>query len=366
MNQDFILGRLSEIMGWDTDLARQEFNWLRLMSRMKYDGYHDFLAGARFIESLADWLQQFESSERQAAYGLVRNWLVYVSAAEMNHLVELFYPETVLWQIQKTVADRLKIPNYLVWATEESRALYRRLLRQTLFVELSDGARIDLFRRANAGHINNEQIMTAPRMNEQKWEEVLADLRRDLNDAEAQFAFVFLVDDFIASGTTLVREESGAWKGKLAKFWCDVQAVLATHFEPNWRLGVHHYLATHRATAAVDERHRQALAQLGAGNWFDNVTFTFGAILAEDLPLDADRHAAFLPLTNKYYDRSIETRHTELGGTGAQLGFGACALPLILEHNTPNNSVALLWADTDGDAGQHAMRPLFRRRQRHA
>ncbi len=56
MNQDFILGRLSEIMEWDTDRSRQEFDWLRLMSRMKYDGYQDFLAGMRFIESLADWL----------------------------------------------------------------------------------------------------------------------------------------------------------------------------------------------------------------------------------------------------------------------------------------------------------------------
>src|SRR4051794_24806295 len=69
MNQDFILGRLSEIMGWDTDRSRQEFDWLRLMSRMKYDGYQDFLAGMRFIESLADWIQQFAPGERKAVYG---------------------------------------------------------------------------------------------------------------------------------------------------------------------------------------------------------------------------------------------------------------------------------------------------------
>lgn len=366
MNQDFILGRLGEIMGWETDRARQEFNWLRLMSQMKYDGYHDFLAGARFVESLADWLQQFTLAERPAAYDLIRNSLVYVSASEMNHLVDLFYPETVQWRIQQAVALRMKIPKYLVWATEQSRALYRRLLRQTLFIELSDGARIDVFRRANAGHVNNEQVMTAPRMNDQKWAEVLTDLRQELGDDKAQFAFVFLIDDFIASGTTFLRLESGEWKGKLAKFWRDVQKVLPSHFEPNWRLCVHHYLATYRANAAVQEGQRQALAQLGAGNWFDNVRFSCGAELPEDLPLDNRRHSAFLALTQKYYDSSIETKHTDLGGTDARLGFSACALPVVLEHNTPNNSVALLWADTNGGDGRHAMRPLFRRRQRHA
>ena len=140
MNQDFILGRLSEIMGWENDRAREEFAWLRLMSRMKYDGYQDFLAGMRFIESLADWLQQFKPQERTAAYDLVRTTLVYISTGELNHLVEIFYPETVQWRLQKAVAERLGIPPYRVWARRESADLYRRLLRQTLFVELSDGA----------------------------------------------------------------------------------------------------------------------------------------------------------------------------------------------------------------------------------
>ena len=365
MNQDFILGKLNDIMGWDTDVARQQFAWLRLMSQMKYDGYHDFLAGARFIESLADWLQQFTPEERPDAYDLVRNWLVYISAAEMNHLVELFYPETVQWRIQEAVARRLSIPTYGVWATDSSRAIYRRLLRQTLFIELSDGARIDVFRRANAGHVNNEQVMTAPRMNQDKWADVLTDLRKDLNDNDAKFAFVFLIDDFVGSGTTLLRQEDGQWMGKLARFWNDVQDVLATHFEPEWQLCVHHYLATNRAKDSVQDCQSRALAELSATQWFGNVRFSYGAILPADLPLDQARHQGFLALTQKYYDDSIETRHTKKGGTDARLGFGACALPLVLEHNTPNNSIALLWADTVGGPGRHAMRPLFRRRQRH-
>jgi hypothetical protein len=94
--------------------------------------------------------------------------------------------------------------------------------------------------------------------------------------------------------------------------------------------------------------------------------------LPNDLPIDSvpGRFDSFIALTQKYYDPVIRTRHTDVGGaTHLGLGYGGCALPLILDHNTPNNSVALLWAETDG--GDHEgtvappMRPLFRRRQRH-
>lgn len=216
MKQDFILGKLAEIMSWDTDQSRNEFAWLRLMSRMKFDGYQDFLAGARFVESLADWLQQFKQEDRKTAYDFVRTSLVYVSTGEMNHLVELFYPETVVWRLQQKVASRLQIRPWRVWANSESGSLFDRLRRQSLFIELSDGAKIDVFRRANSGLISNEQTVTAPRLNEEKWDELLEDLRKDLKDPEARFAFVFLIDDFVGSGTTLLRKKDGGkWTGKL-------------------------------------------------------------------------------------------------------------------------------------------------------
>jgi len=84
-----------------------------------------------------------------------------------------------------------------------------------LFIELSDGGRIDIFRRANAAVINNEQIVTAPRINKAKWDELRDDLRKATNDKDARFSFVYLMDDFTASGTTLLRKEDGKWKGKL-------------------------------------------------------------------------------------------------------------------------------------------------------
>jgi hypothetical protein len=48
--------------------------------------------------------------------------------------------------------------------------------------------------------------------------------------------------------------------------------------------------------------------------------------------------------SNDYYDERASDRHTKIGGTpDTKLGFAGCALPVILSHNTPNNSVYILW-----------------------
>ena len=65
------------------------------------------------------------------------------------------------------------------------------------------------------------------------------------------------------------------------------------------------------------------------------------------------------PLIEKYYDKNIEDEHTGVGGADVKYGFARCGLPLVLPHNTPNNSLALLWAETG------KVRALFPRVQRH-
>jgi hypothetical protein len=366
MNQELALNVLSTIMSWDIERARKEDAWLRLMSRIKYDGYQDYLAGARFVESLANWLQQFDASERETAYHFIRNHLVYVGPAEIQHLVELTYPETVQPRLLAAVADRLRVPKYRVWAQAETAAAYELLLRKTLFLGLSDGARIDAFRRANVGLISNEQLVLATQIDEDKWEDLLKSLRDELQDESARFSYLYLLDDFIASGKTLLRKDEGKWKGKLIKFWKSAQRVIETHFEQDFIVCVHHYIASHKVSAEIEERYKEALGELGDDNLFSRIEFTFGTVLPKNLPIDRERYGEFIKLTDKYYDPDVETKSIRIGGTDARLGFGQGALPVVLEHNTPNNSIALFWAETNGENGHHAMRPLFRRRQRHS
>ncbi len=380
MNQELGLKILGEIMAWTDDRARMEFLWLRLMARLKYDGYRDFQAGMRFIESLATWLQQFKPEERETAYAFVRHTLVYIGPSEIHRLVEQFYPRTVWTRLITTIAEERGLPKYRVLADPDARVATDRLRRQTLFMGLSDGARIDIVRHSNSGLLSNEQLVVATQVDKDKWQDLLKNLREELQDPAARFRLVYLIDDFMGTGTSFLRynNEKQKWSGKLLKFKESIDgAVKALDgeqiFADGWELCIHHYIGTSSAAQAVQKRQAQASDSLRGEGWASGVHFTFGTILPEDLPIDAvpGRYDEFLKLTQSYYDPIIRTRHTDVGGvTNLGLGYGGCALPLVLDHNTPNNSVALLWAETDGGdrAGIHApaMRPLFRRRQRHA
>jgi hypothetical protein len=223
---------------------------------------------------------------------------------------------------------------------------------------------MDMLRRANEKRIRNEQVLVTTQVNESKWQDVLKELRKDLEDDTARFSRVFLVDDFVGSGKTLLRREgNGTWTGKLKKFRDEHPGIFASHFEANWALHVHHYVCSNEAFGRVQATAEEARRELES-RWFDNFTFTYGLVLPEDVRLNRDRDAAFWTRTEDYYDPIIETDAIRVGGNTAKRGFGDCGLPLILEHNTPNNSVALLWAETAGEKA-HQMRPLFRRAQRH-
>ena len=74
-------------------------------------------------------------------------------------------------------------------------------------------------------------------------------------------------------------------------------------------------------------------------------------------------------LLRKYYEKnknkgyqSFEDEHFSVGGSECPpyYGFGGCALPLVLAHNTPNNSFPILWWSWDNQVNA-----LFPRVSRH-
>lgn len=365
MKEELALRLLGKVMEWDNDRAREEFAWLSTMSRHKYDGYHDYLAGVRFAESLLNWLQQFEQSDRETAYGFVRNNLVYIGTAELQHLVESVYPETIQKGIVGSVANRLGIKPYEIWTHANGVRAYGESLRKTLFLGLSDGARMDVFRRANADVISNEQVIGLTQIHVDKWTSALEQLRTDLDDSTALFESAYLIDDFVGSGKTLLRrgDDEEPWKGKLVKFLGSVSP--SKYFEDGWTLHIHHYLATAAARSSLRNSEKEARLHYGS-KWFPKVVFSFGLEFSEELQITKESNKDFLDVVDRYYDPDIKSEHSDVGGSGFKRGFANCSLPLILEHNTPNNSLALLWAESKGSNGNHAMRPLFRRRQRHS
>jgi hypothetical protein len=370
------LSLIAEVMGWPGDQAQatQEYAWLRMMASVKYDGYSFFRAGIRFIETLAIWLKQFDDADRAAAYDFVKRRLVYISLPEIQCLVDNFIPEVVTPDLRAVVASDLGVKPYEVWKDSKGADAFNRRLRKALFVGLSDGSRIDLLRRSNFSRISQEQVVPMMNIDVDKW--------RDLNDKlvteegmrpDEKFEDVYLVDDFTASGTTFIRELNGEWKGKLKKF-NDIVMGARTDLGPKfpiadgYSLHIHHYVSSHQARRNLHEK-----LETASRDWeeksFGKYNITEGLILPETLPLSEPGDAAALALCDKYYDptlfKRLEKHCREAGMDTMKLGYACCALPVILEHNTPNNSIPLLWAETMGDNGAHAMQPLFFRRDRH-
>jgi len=352
-------------MGWeegDTSPATKEYAWLKMMSAIKYDGYADFRAGIRFIENLAVWLKQFDESDRESAYQFFKSRLVYISPAEMQCLIDIFMPEVVTPNIRGLVAGEMRIKPYEVWATPEGGARFKSKLRRTLFMGMSDGSRIDVFRRANSGRISTEQVVATIAVDELKWKD-LGDELVKAEGAGAKFESVYLIEDFTASGTTFIRKKDGIWKGKLEKFNEIVRSAKASlgncfPLADNFALNIHHYVSSHQARQKLDE-----LVGIAVMEWkektFGSVSITEGLKLPENLPLTKETDPEIWGLCDKYYDTQIDRKQEkhlkESGITTVRFGYAGCALPLILDHNTPNNSIPLLWAETSASPPEHAM-----------
>lgn len=367
MNQELALRVLGELMDWDDAQASAEFRWLRLMAKFKYDSYEDFVAGARFIESLVRWLRQFDPADRRAAYAFVRSRLVFVGANEMLRLVEVFYHADVEPVLRVAAAQEAGVQPWEVWHDPRASKILARLRRQSLFMALSDGARIDLFRRANNDWLSNDQVVVATQIDTAKWKDLVDSLREKLGDGEAGFRFIWLIDDFAGSGLTFCRKKAtGGWSGKLPKFMEALASQLsadAKSVAPKWRLHVHHYIGTAQASIAVGNS-CHAFHQEAKEGHPEEVKVSFGLTLAEDIRLQNSGDDELTAIVPKYYNRDVETTSTRVGGESVMWGFNNCGLPLVLHHNTPNNSLALLWAEC-AESKDREMRALFRRRQRH-
>ncbi len=76
----------------------------------------------------------------------------------------------------------------------------------------------------------------------------------------------------------------------------------------------------------------------------------------------------YVSLCGTYYDGQLFTRlkvHCkEAGKSDMRYGYANCALPLILDRNTPNSAIPIPWAEANGKL-RLPMRALLLRRDRH-
>lgn len=347
---------LATVMEWtDQDVAR-EGPVLQALAALKYDEYQQFSPGMRFVESLALWLQQFKLlDQREAAYEFVLTRLIFFSQAEISHFAAIAYPDVIRPLFIAQAAELSSLQPFRISKVLATDA-FEQLQGSSLFFGLSDGARIDRFRRSNK-ELSHEQIFTGYELSDRKVEEIRSWLN-EKRTHQGPVPAVVLLDDFSASGTSCLVESNGHAKGKVSKFidrlntseaWRSIVSF------PTTRIIVVLYVATEKALANI----RRGAARIRA-NCDAQVTVVYVQQIGADISLTASDSDKIVEVIETYYDASVEDEHTKKGGSDLRYGFARGGLPVVLHHNTPNNSIFLLWVEDS-----ETVRPLFPRVSRH-
>lgn len=341
-------------MDWGAAEVAEAGAKLQMLAAQKYDGYEGYKPGVKFLENLSAWLAQFpDLNDRRVALRFVLDDLVFVSRAELDHLIQTVYPDVIRPMVVREAAARLGTSRFAVGQIVTS-PIFDEIQRKLLVLGLSDGARIDRLRRSSPG-LSHEQIYLVLDPGDDAIREAVVNLRGRLGDEDAQFEHVLLVDDFYGSGTTLLRENMQPppeYKGRLWKAhetltrWTEVGLLSGDH-----RVSILVYIASSTAIEHV-------------GSMLAAASLEWEVIPILRLPpsLKVER-PELVALCEWHYDDVLVDRHKP---KRAPLGFGEAALPLVLYHNAPNNSISLLWADTtDREESELKRRALFPRYERH-
>lgn len=349
---------IETLMGWDVPRFTSEALRVQALAAHKYDEYGQYRAGVKFAESLAVWLEQLEPSEREIAFEFVMERLIFISDAEMSHLIDVAYADVLEPLLLSRTAAQLGEPTHRVRHISDQPE-FRARRRRVVVLGLSDGARLDRLRRA-APSLSHEQFCLDIDLDEEQaarmQAELAAALEKDSLPGEATFRQIVLVDDFAGSGRTLLREDpdnAGDWKGKLWRFRGRLEdlgsaGLLANDAEVS--------LLLYSASQEAIEHLKGALQDAGLGNWTLHVIQP----ISDELRVDRT-DSSMADLCRTYYDPSTKDKHK----ADTPLGYKDCALPVVFSQNSPNNSVCLIWAETSSEGEGLGRRALFPRYERH-
>ncbi|MBQ7358985.1 MAG: hypothetical protein IJW63_02685 [Lachnospiraceae bacterium] len=339
-----------EMHNWKIVETVSEIKNIQIISEIKYDDYQQYTQGMRYIESIALWLRQFDTpEEKQLAYEFVKNQLIYISEEEMRQLVMYVFP----LKMKKYLLDKTRkfCDKKEIKSVEERKGIYSYFRRSSLFLGLSDGAHMDFFRRQNP-ELSNEQVFVHYDFSQAKAD----DMRKEFCDDEQvkkiqnsyaelegkDFSTFFLIDDFTGSGRSFIRRDDSGWHGKINKF---IELLERDNFDyKSADIHVILYISTEKSLGYIKKQLESYVAEK------ELQAITVEAVqIVEPIELEGQKELLKLLESNyqKYIDlgyKSYEDKHFKKGdGKYPYLGFADCSLPLILSHNTPNNSLPVLW-----------------------
>lgn len=380
MNSNLANQLLASIMKWEAQTLASERAALEFMGSMKYDAYDRYMPGMRFMSSLVQWLNDIEEEDRDEAYKFIKEKLVFISSTQMNYLVDLLYDSKIRPILLDMATTETDMPSYKR-SSQVVRNRFEIEKRSALVVGLSDGAHTDILRRS-AG-FNNEQVLTNYYPDGKKLKDMLDELRKDekLKGIEKPyFRRIFLIDDFTASGKSFIRydESDGEYHGKLKKIINELctknkknnegkvdikhMSYLLDPLQEKIQIDILFCIATEKARTNIKSNLDDYLKSVG---WQDKVEFNIYIVqlledkLSNDIKTDNDL-VKVLKKEKHFVEDCVISKSYKVGkNDNPWLGFDECALPVVLAHNTPNNSLPIIWQDAERFHG------LFPRISRH-
>lgn len=380
MNSNLANQLLASIMKWEAQTLASERAALEFMGSMKYDAYDRYMPGMRFMSSLVQWLNDIEEEDRDEAYKFIKEKLVFISSTQMNYLVDLLYDSKIRPILLDMATTETDMPSYKR-SSQVVRNRFEIEKRSALVVGLSDGAHTDILRRS-AG-FNNEQVLTNYYPDGKKLKDMLDELRKDekLKGIEKPyFRRIFLIDDFTASGKSFIRydESDGEYHGKLKKIINELctknkknnegkvdikhMSYLLDPLQEKIQIDILFCIATEKARTNIKSNLDDYLKSVG---WQDKVEFNIYIVqlledkLSNDIKTDNDL-VKVLKKEKHFVEECVISKSYKVGKNDSPwLGFDECALPVVLAHNTPNNSLPFIWQDAERFHG------LFPRISRH-
>jgi hypothetical protein len=348
------LNQLAESLELTDDGSRRALRSLAFMAAYKYDHYEMFQPGGRFLDHLGRWLRQFDVEDRPVALEMLQERLIFISHREMQELAHFLYYNVLVPEMLGLILRTEHLPDYAFRTAFDSH--FRRYLRRTLFIGLSDGSRIDYFRRHHI-HLSQEQVIPYYRSPNTTYTD---ELRKDTGDAEAAFCQVILIDDFTASGYTLLhRKDDGSLDGSLVRLYNEHKEVIDSASQ----VLVAYYIASRQAMEHVTKLAEEAPYYAGRLRFVTAMCLE-DAFTVKQREGESDLNPKIRQLCEKYYRAEFETINTRKGGN-ILFGFGGSALTLSMHSNTPNNSIYLLWLHQEAAGESPGFYPLFRRIDRH-
>ena len=360
---------VSKVMGWRTpDQAQGSRRRLRALAASGCGDYIRLRPGMRLVESMALWLSRFKPDERQAAHGFVVKRVIFITRSRMEHAASIACPDLVAPALIRQAADESsgRLLFWRVWEVLGSDE-FRMMLAQCLLAGMSGGSHMDLFRSSRGGgDTGHEQALRPHGVSGSRSRNLAGSLEDRMSKCGGRadppallFRNVLLIDDSSASGKPYLRGPDAA--GNIARFRESIngqrEQMQGLADKGDLRVHVPLYAATDRAVDAIRDASRRPLP--GMSLTVDAVrTIPSGIKLGEDRGPDFYRLASWDQ--DKYGRSTPPDRHIREGASEKPYPwFGQCALPLVLRHNTPSNSLPILHANEKNFAG-----PLPRIRRR--